>query len=251
MTLTPPAHLSPSSISTFQQCPLRFKFNKIDGLTEPPTQHTLLGNFVHEILESVYLMPAESRTLESARIIAKEKWDSSFADGAKSLRVNERDFRWKAWWCVENLWKVEDPKTVELSGIEHQVLGDCDGVTVKGFIDRFETLQDGTLLIGDYKTGKVPYANFLSDKFTQLYIYAVMLDTMGVGKASKVSLIYLASPEVFTREVSSEAIHETKVLLRSTHEKITRCCESEEFEAKPSKLCNWCHFKKICPAWVK
>lgn len=251
MTLVPPPYLSPSSINTFQQCPLKYKFSKIDGLVEPPTIHTLLGNFVHDILENLYRLPAEQRTLPTARELARQFWDANYQSQAKSLKVVERDFRWKAWWCVENLWKLENPQEVELTGIEHEVYGECEGVTVKGFIDRFEKYSDNYLFIGDYKTGKIPHPNFLDDKFVQLFIYALMLKETGVGRTKKVGLIYLTGPEVMTRNVTRDDLQQTQVLIKSTKSKIDEYCEKEKFPAKPSKLCNWCHFKRICPEWVK
>lgn len=251
MTLVPPPHISPSSISTFKQCPLKFKYSKIDGLVEPPTIHTLLGNFVHDILEALYQKPRENRTLQEARFIAREKWVGDYEPQAKSLRLNERDFRWKAWWCVENLWQIEEPSDIDFDGVEAEVIGDFRGVKIKGFIDRFKFDADGLVEISDYKTGKIPSARYAGDKFTQLYIYALMTEALGIGKASKVSLIYLTGPEVLSREVTEEALESTAEMILDTKRNIDAYCEEGEFPAKPSGLCNWCYFKKMCPAWTK
>lgn len=251
MTLTAPPHLSPSSINTFLQCPLKFKFSKIDGLTEPPTVHTLLGNFVHEILETLYALPPEERTIEETKRIARDSWVDKYEMEAKSIRVANQEFRWKAWWCVENLWKIEDPVARSFEGIETEMLGDVDGVKIKGFIDRFARLDDGSISVEDYKTGKVPGPNYLSDKFFQLYIYAVMLDRLGFGQASKVSLIYLAGPKVFTWNVTEEKLQETIKVIKDTKEQIDVFCEKGSFPAKTSGLCNFCFFKSSCPAWKR
>ena len=250
MTLAPPPHLSPSSIGTFQQCPLKFKFSKIDGLTEPPTIHTLLGNFVHDILEALYLHPKEERNLQLARLIARDKWTDVYEVQAKSMRLNERDFRWKAWWCVENLWQIEEPSEIDFDGVESEVNGDCNGVRIKGFIDRYKVNEDGSIDISDYKTGKIPSPRFAEDKFTQLYIYALMTDVLGIGKAKRVSLVYLTGPEVLSREVTNSSLDATVRLISKTKQEIDNYCEQGEFPAKPSGLCNWCYFKKMCPAWT-
>lgn len=250
MSLAPPPHLSPSSISTFKQCPLKFKYSKIDGLREPPTVHTLLGNFVHDILEALYLLPQERRNFQEARAIARDKWVVDYEHQAKSLKLNERDFRWKAWWCVENLWQIEEPSETNFDGVEQEVIGEFRGVTIKGFIDRFRFNPDGTIEISDYKTGKIPSPRFAGDKFTQLYIYALMTEALGIGKASTVSLVYLAGPEVLSREVSESALEATASLITTTKSEIDSFCEQGEFPAKPSGLCNWCYFKKMCPAWT-
>lgn len=251
MTLTAPPYLSPSSVTTFQQCPLKYKYSKIDGLVEPPTVHTLLGNFVHEILEEVYSRPAEERTVEYARSIARNRWHDKYSAETKSLNLNERDFRWRSWWCVENLWSIEDPSSTDLAGIEYEINGSVNDVMIKGYVDRFRRLDDGSLIVEDYKTGKVPQPKYTDDKFQQLFIYATMLAELEVGSCSKVSLMYLAEPTVFERPVTSDAIKRTIAVLTETRQKIDKFCEAEDFPAKPSKLCDWCHFKKICPAWKK
>jgi len=35
--LKAPAYLSPSSITTYRDCPQKFKFSRIDGIKEPPS----------------------------------------------------------------------------------------------------------------------------------------------------------------------------------------------------------------------
>ena len=80
-----PNMLSPSSIGTFRQCPLKFKFTKIDGLQDSPTESTMLGNFVHEILETMYALPSEQRTQDTARLIARDLWESKWEEMVKTI----------------------------------------------------------------------------------------------------------------------------------------------------------------------
>jgi len=110
--LVAPDRLSPSSISTFRQCPLKFKYSKIDGLPDAPTEATVLGNFVHEVLETMYELPPEQRTQETAKALARQLWSESWGEKAMSLIHTDKElnfFRWTAWWCIENLWRLEDP----------------------------------------------------------------------------------------------------------------------------------------------
>ena len=138
--ISPPEYLSPSSLSTFNQCPQRFKFNKIDLIPDPSNHWAVLGNFVHDVLEEMYKLPPEMRIIESARLIAKDMWDSKWADEAHRVLRTEKeikDFRWSAWFCIENLWLIEDPKTVQPTGLEFELNGEIGGVRLRGFIDRY------------------------------------------------------------------------------------------------------------------
>ena len=67
-------HLSPSSASTFRQCPRRWKFRYIDHLPDPKGVPALLGTFVHRILEELMLVGASERTNQFARNVARKIW---------------------------------------------------------------------------------------------------------------------------------------------------------------------------------
>lgn len=253
MALQPPQYLSPSSINTFQQCPLRFKYSRIDGIREPATEATLLGNFVHDVLEHLYLASPNDRTIGLARGLARQLWESSYAEQVVHLVKADKlnDFRWRAWFCIENLWKIEEPAKASFEGVETEVNSDVNGVTIKGFIDRFERLDNGSIAISDYKTGKVPSKAYEDDKFTQLFIYALLLETMGVGKVDNVELIYLKGPKRLARAVQPKDLQTIQTLITETKEQIDARCNAEYFEPKQSQLCSWCHFKPVCPAWKK
>ena len=125
-----PAYLSPSSIGTFRDCPMKFKFSRIDRLSEPPTWAIHVGTFVHEVLEHFYQLDAHERTLESVKAMATERWKASDWE----TQVNELikpegtivDFKRQAFECMKNLWKVEDPQSTELVGMEHEIDADIE-----------------------------------------------------------------------------------------------------------------------------
>jgi putative RecB family exonuclease len=253
MAFTAPPHLSPSSINSFLSCPLKFKFSKIDGMVEPPTEATLMGNFVHEILEELYAIPPDERTTDFAKTIARRLWDESYREKVNRHvhRSKHNELRWKSWFCVENLWGVENPQETELDGIEYELNGDLGGVRLKGFIDRYIINEsDGRLVVGDYKTGKVPSPKWDDDKFFQLFIYAALLKELGVGEVSEVELIYLKAPKVLRRPVTDSDLQQVVETVVDVKNKIDQRCEEEYFETKKSPLCNWCHFKRICPEWT-
>jgi len=251
--LEAPEYLSASSISTFQQCPLKFKFSRIDRLTEPPTEATLRGNFVHDVLEVLYAAPSEERTTALAKQISKDLWDSTWRDRVMDLITDEaelRQFRWSSWWCVENLWLLEDPTQLHPDGLEHEVLVSVSGVPVRGFIDRFTKYEDG-LTVSDYKTGKTPHPRYSEGKFFQLFLYGLALRELGVGTTNRVQLLFLKDGQVFESEMKDSDYLKTTEVLVQVKEGIDQRCAAGHFEPKTSRLCDWCHFKNICPAWKR
>ena len=254
MLLEPPPHLSPSSIAVFQQCPLRFKFSKIDGFREPDTEATIMGNFVHEILEMLFRMAPEDRTIDYAKSVAsglwnEGNWKNKVIDVIGKDENQLREFRWKSWWCLENYFKIEDPQNIEPDGIEHEVNGLIDGVKIKGFIDRWSCV-DNEITVSDYKTGKTPAPKYRKDKFIQLLIYAILLEQETGIPSKKIELLYLKEGKVLSSEVKEEDISHVKSTIVNVHSEMMKRCEVGKFEYKTSTLCGWCSFKKMCPAWT-
>jgi len=253
--LIAPELLSPSSIGTFRQCPLKFKFSKIDQLTEPPTDATALGNFVHEVLEDLYAMSREHRTMASARLIARDKWSTKWEAIVSDIIRSEKDrmnFRWSAWWCIENLWKLEDPQQIEPWGMEKHVTGEIGGVKVHGFIDRLMVDDSGRKVsVCDYKTGKTPKRLYVDDKFFQLVIYSQLISALDLSPESvSVELLYLKDGVRFEKSVTDDDIKEVTEVITGVRLGIEQRCAAGSFEPQTSILCNWCSFKSICPAWT-
>jgi putative RecB family exonuclease len=248
---TPPPYLSPSQIETFSTCPLKWKFSRIDKIKEPPTEATVMGNFVHEVLEELYRLPVDDRTQDTARSIMRDRWDMKFeAEANKVLTEGHREFRWRSWWCIETYFKMEDPQSFTPKGIEFGLDGNIGKVRLKGFIDRFDSGPDG-LEVVDYKTGKVPPPNFQDAKFFQLLLYADLLAAKKREPVSKVHLLFVKDGVRLTEEVTPETLAPMREKVQTTFEAIAEGCRTGEFTPKVSKLCDWCHFKPQCPAWSK
>lgn len=251
--LIPPDYLSPSSIATFQQCPLKYKYSRIDGLTEPPTSATIFGNFVHEILENFYDLSPEDRTVRAARQIAAATW-SAYAEEVTNILKSDaaeiRSFRWRAWWCIENLMKMEDVASQSFGGVETALNAEIAGVKIKGFVDRWSLDENDTLVIGDYKTGKVPKKQYLGDKFDQLLIYGVILSDQLSKELGRIELLYISHSVRAEHTPTAEDIQKIKDTVLSVRSQIDERCETGIFEPRKSVLCSWCHFKPMCPVWA-
>lgn len=248
-----PPYLSPSSMSTFRQCPQKFKFNKIDQIPDSPSEATLLGNFVHEILEDFYALPNEERTILAVKTLASQVWHRSDWENRVAGWVRPEDlrrFRWNAWWCVENLWKIENPKQIMPKGIESELHGPLGKATVKGFIDRYESMDDGRIRISDYKTGKTPKKSYVDDKFIQLRIYAALL-SKEVENITHLQLLYLKDGVNFTYELNEENNEAIINYVTETYEMVEDACRSGVFKFNKSRLCDWCAYKSICPGWKR
>lgn len=248
-----PDYLSASSIQTFVQCPLKFKLSRVDKIQEPPTIQTLLGNFVHDVLEHFYTeVKPEERTVVAARHSCTHVWTSGeWADRVAPYlgRMKMNDFRWSAWWCVENVFLLEQPQNVKPMGLEYEVLGEIDGVLIKGFIDRW-TEFGGRVVISDYKTGKTPAPKYMADKWFQLSLYALLIAQIHDKSEFELELLYLKDGVRRTMHPKEEDFLSTRDKIKTTKKEIVTAYDNDEWPAIPSNLCNWCFYKSnFCSYW--
>ena len=251
-----PSYLSPSSIGLFRDCPQKFKLSYIDKIKEPPSWHAVLGSFVHEVLEYLYKEDPKDRTQETLKVIAADRW-SNHGWAAKVDELAEKldtvaGFKRRAFQAMTNLWEIEDPITTNLEGQEIKVVTSIDGVEMKGYIDRIALDAEGSVIISDYKTGKVSDPKYVTDdeKWFQLLAYALMLKKDQQKTTSTLELYYLSKKVKHTITVTQKNLENAQRVIVRTRASIDESCKSGEFSCNVTKLCNWCYYKKIdvCPA---
>jgi len=252
--LVPPPHLSPSSMGTFNQCPQKFRYSKIDQIPDEPTEATLMGNFVHEVLEYFYALPPEERNIRMLKALAASTWSESGWLERVTPWIRDPDkirmLRWNSWWCLEHIFDIENPKSVAEPKIELELNGDVAGVRVKGFIDRL-TFDSEVATISDYKTGKTPQKRWVGDKFLQLKIYATVARDIDLCETENLELLFLKDGVKFQHRFTEDDYNEARTYIRTTKDAIDEACVSHEFETRTSRLCDWCAYKSMCPAWRK
>ena len=244
-----PKYLSPSSASSYRECARRWKFRYVDRLPDPPGEAAVTGTFAHMVLEKLMQEPAEDRTLDRAKELAREIWPNmeNHRD-YQGLELDEKDgrsFRWNGWKAIEGLWDLEDPQKVTVAATEQDVRVEINGVPFRGIIDRVDETEDG-LVVTDYKSGKAPSERFSSNYTTQMLLYASALTELQGHKPAKAQLLYLGQ-KVVEVDITDENIAEAVDELRTTWLDIMENCISQEFEASTGPLCGWCPFVAECP----
>lgn len=244
----PPAHLSPSSASTFEQCPRRWKLKYVDKLPDPSGRAALIGGFAHRVLELLCELPARSRTLEQARALARSCWPEVEADpDYRALDLDDaaaREFRWAGWTAIAGLWPLEDPATVQVLGTERSVRTELDGVPFLGIVDRVDAFDD-EVVVTDYKSGTLPSVRFRDDKVAQVLLYAAALEAVDGRRPDRARLLYLGQRVVDIR-VTEDNLGAAVDALRQTWQALDSACQQDQFEARPGVLCGWCPFAAGC-----
>lgn len=243
-----PKRVSFSQMSLYEQCGLKFFFAYIDNWQEPPTSALVGGNITHLVLEELYRLPPETRTMEAAidllrkvgaDYLARPEYQSFAEDNMMKKNVRE---------AVENIFKVEQPQQIDVKPehLEMNLRVEINGVEFTGQVDRFT--QGETNRVSDYKTGKSP-GRFLDGKFVQPFLYARAFREQHDIDVHEVELIFLNSQESFVRTVEEDELEKAGMRLATMRQGCQSDFQASDWEAKPDRLCDYCVFQRICPAF--
>lgn len=245
--------LSPSRAGDFKHCPQLFKFRAIDRIPEPTTVYQARGTTAHLALQRLFDLPADERTPEILFDLFREAWSEvrlDEFDGLFDSVDEERAWGLESLELLANYFTVEDPTSFEPLERELDMLEDLDGMTIRGILDRMEETPDGRLVITDYKSGKAPPERFALPAFFALKIYALLIRRRTGRTPDCIQLIYLNGPTVYRIDTNEAQLDAMERQLRALWTAIDRAIEDDHFPTRVGRLCDWCSFQSICPAFV-
>lgn len=254
------ALFSHSRLASYEACPLQYKLRYIDEIDvrRRETVESFVGRRVHETLQ--YLHDRKSQgvllTLQELLTHLDDSWEREWH---ASVQIVRRDrtlatYRAFATRCVGNYYRLNHPfERGETVATEMEVVFVLDrdrDVHIRGYIDRLVRLAPGMYEIHDYKTSRRLPTQWDVDRDRQLALYQMALHQM-MSDARQVRLVwhYLAHGRnlrsVRTPESLDRLRHDTLGLIGH----IERATRRADFPAVRSRLCDWCDYRAVCPAW--
>lgn len=130
--------------------------------------------------------------------------------------------------------------------LEERFAIEVDGVTVSGQIDRMDRHPDGTYEIIDYKTSRRLPSLTTVEQSLQLSMYHLAArETWGI-EPSTLTLYFVVHGQPLSTPGRTEAqIQAVRRHVVTIAERI----DARRFEPKTSKLCDYCDYQPICPAF--
>lgn len=249
---TPLETLSPSRASDFKLCPQLFKFKAIDKIETPATVHQARGTTAHLALQRLFDDPAPDRTPERLYNLFREAWielrDSEYPDMFDS-QEEERAWGIQSLGILANYFGTEDPSSFEPAARELDMLQELGDMTIRGILDRMDETPDG-LVITDYKTGKAPPERYAIPAFFALKIYALLIRQRTGKTPTRLRLLYLNGPTVYEIPITNPQLDAMERQLEALWSTINRAIATGEFPTRTSRLCDWCSYQDICPAFA-
>jgi len=245
--------LSPSRAADFMTCPLLYRFRVIDKLPEPPTTATARGTLVHAALERLFDLPAAERTPEAARALVIPEWDRLAAAEPDLAALFGDEAERDAWLqsataVLDAYFTLEDPRRLEPAERECYVETTLEsGLRLRGYIDRLDVAPGGEIRIVDYKTGRAPMQAYEGSALFQMKFYALVIWRLRGQVPRLLQLMYLAEGEVLRYAPDESDLRATERKVAALWQAIERARAAGDWRPRPSRLCDWCNHKALCP----
>ena len=245
---------SNSKLSTYEDCPQRYKLKYIDRIRPPEEEEGIeafLGLRVHETLAKLYqeLLLTKLNPLDELHDYYNSQWEKNWHE---NVVVTKKEFtadhyRNTGREAISSYYKRYSPfNQSKTLSTEHRVAFKIDDITITGVIDRLSHNGDGFYEIHDYKTsGSLPAQDKL-DNDMQLGLYQIAVKEK-FRDAKEINLLwhYL----IFDKEFSSTR---SDAQLKDLEKKVLSLIKTIEketiFNPKESNLCDWCEYFEYCPA---
>ena len=249
------AALSPSRAKDFRQCPLLFRYRTVDRLPEPPSPAAVKGSLVHSVLEHLFDLPAAGRTEVAAQGLLDPEWAELQSRRPEVLSMFTGPEDLGAWLAqarslLTQYFQMENPQRLEPA--ERELLVETElgsGVLLRGFVDRVDVAPNGAVRVVDYKTGRSPKPRFQDEALFQMRFYALMLWRLHGTVPARLQLVYLGDGRTLTHDPEEAELVALERELDELWGTIAATARSGDFAPRTSRLCDWCSFQTLCPAF--
>ncbi len=243
--------LSPSTLQTLRDCPLRWLLERHGG-TDGRDVRSAVGSLLHALV-------SDSDKTESHMVNELETVWNKLPFESSWYADNELD-RHRAMLATFARWRAQTRGQLTEVGTEVSVDGvvghrsdSGPQVRVRGRVDRLERDGAGRLVVVDIKTGKSPVTKDDAQRHAQLAMYQLAIaegllpqgDTPGGGR-----LVYLgkAGAGGATERDQDALTPDTQTEWRELVLRAAAATQGPEFPARINDGCTHCPVRAMCPA---
>jgi putative RecB family exonuclease len=232
--------LSYTQISLYQNCPLCYKLQYIDGLEPKERGYFSFGTTMHDCAEHFFKVKVPPPpSLEQMLEFYERHW---LSEGYESA---EEEAEYKAYGreLLAKFWEIHQADFRMPIAVEHKFNIDIGSVKLTGRIDRVDKLESGGLAVIDYKTNKELFTQEYLAKDLQLTLYQLAVEQSWFLPVERLTLYHFRSNTPVSCPPREEAqLEEAKRLVLEVAEGI----QAGNFPAKEGPYCP-CDFPEYCP----
>lgn len=212
------------------------------------------GTVIHRALEWLFDLPSEGRTHQAALdLVAQavrelEETSPQEADALRPAPGEPATVDAEA--LLAAYFSMEDPRRLDPHARELALSAVIDrDFEIRGFVDRVDRTPDGLVRIVDYKTGRSPSEAFAGKAMFQMRFYALAWWRMTGDIPARLQLMYLGDGRMLRLDPDAQTLESTERRILALRRGINEVADSGVFMPSPSRLCDWCSHRALCPAW--
>jgi RecB family exonuclease len=243
--------MSPSTLQTLQDCPLRWLLERHGGSDGRDLRSTV-GSLVHALV-------ADGAKSEAMLLDELEQFWSSLPFEARWFARNELA-RHRAMLSAFSQWRAQTRHELSEIGTEVDVDGvlthpdpDLPDVRVRGRVDRLERDAEGRLVVVDIKTGKSPVSKDDAQRHAQLAMYQLAIAAGLLPNGSEPGggrLVYVGKPSGGgpTERDQDALTPDGRRTWRDAVHRAAADTAGPVFPARVNDGCGHCPVRSSCPA---
>lgn len=255
-------YISYSAITTYQQCPLRYRFRYVDGLPESVVSSSLIfGGAIHSALEFHFnelLVGNEPPSQDLLLDVFQDAWQARSVDHEQIRFGKGEDHNSLSSLADRMLTAFRTSLTADTEGTVIGIEEELRGELIPGVpdllarIDLLTTTSDA-LVITDFKTARSRWSQDQAENSSsQLLLYSELARRMIPDRDVRLRFLVLTKTktptvEAFDIDVSRQRAQRTVKVVEHTW----RAIEAGHFYPAPSPMnCPSCPFRAACNAWT-
>lgn len=241
--------LSPSTLQTLSDCPLRWLLERHGGSSAGDVRSTL-GSLVHALVSEPGM--TEARMVNELETVWSQiPFDAQWHADNELARHREMLSTFLRWRANTRHELTELGTEVDVEGEVTRADSAQPAVCVRGRLDRLERDSQGRLVVVDIKTGKSPVSKDDAQGHAQLAMYQLAVaeglisdgDDPGGGR-----LIYIGKSGGATERDQTALTPEGRVEWRAVLHQAAAATQGPHFLARINDGCAHCPVRGMCPA---
>lgn len=247
-----------SKMSTYKECPQKYKFRYILKIPEKPKYFFAFGTALHKVMEFMYanLKPPFPPLEETLKFFRTDWQKTSFAEKGYASAEKELEGYAEGVKIIEAYYKKHEKDIFNPLSTEFRTTQEVDGLSIISIVDRIDYLGEGKVSILDYKTGKtvkrepdqlLMYQKLMSQSPQLLNL--VRTKDPKIEKVDVANLLFYYLPKLEEQIYTPAPKEEIDTFWQGVL-KIADNIKAEKFGATPSELaCKFCDYRDLCPVW--
>ena len=243
--------MSPSTLQTLADCPLRWLAERHGGSQRRDLRSTL-GSVLHALIADSGKGEAQLAA-ELENLWATVPFDSPWYAANELDRHRAMLAAFAAWRSATRHELTEIGTEVDVEGVIAAPGDELPAVRVRGRVDRLERDAEGRLVVVDVKTGKSPVTKDEAQRHAQLGLYQLAVaegvfsdgDRPGGGR-----LVYVGKPTAggAAEREQSALTGDGRAEWRDTVQGAAAATAGPQFPARVNDGCTHCPMRPGCPA---